>query len=255
MVRMTFDQAGSPVLAWLQDAALLLARSPDSGASFAPPLTVDAEVCDCCQPAPLVSGDHVLLAFRDVVHQGEDDLRDVHVVSSDDGGTTWNEPVQVSDGSWRINACPINGPALAAYQRRLYIAWMDGRHDLARLGRRGDIWLASSTDGGRSFTPDVRINPDDGYLHTLPVLAVGPDGRLHLSWEMHTGDDSTIVYASSDDQGASFTPPRILAAGGSPTAPSIAVTAANRVYLAWSDRLGAHVRSWNSADGAPGRRQ
>ncbi|HEX6291683.1 MAG TPA: hypothetical protein VFZ66_21035 [Herpetosiphonaceae bacterium] len=247
MVRMTFDRQHSPLMVWLQDGALGQARAVDSGASFAAAQTIDAEVCDCCQPDPLILGERVLIAFRNVTHEGTDDLRDIYVLASDDGGATFGEAVQVADGSWRLNACPISGPALVGTDERVYVAWMDGRNDREGTGTRGDLWLASSVDGGRSFTPDVRVNSDEQHMHTLPALAIGPQGRLHIAWEMSTDEHTAILYTTSDDHGATFAPPRELvrsddgAGRGHPTAPSLAVTQSGTVHVAWIDNLGAHV--------------
>ena len=159
---------------------LALARSGDGGASFAPKTILDSLVCDCCQPAPLLAGDEPLVAFRNVVKQGEDDLRDIYVVRLE-GDKAAGEPVQVSDASWQINACPISGPAVALRGDELYVAWMDGRADSEHTGKRSDIWLARSVDGGRSFGANLRVNAPEGQ-HTLPALAASSDGRAYLAW-------------------------------------------------------------------------
>jgi len=244
MVSIAFDTQGNPLAAWLQGENLALARSADGGRSFAAS-TLDTMVCDCCQPAPLLAGDEPLLAFRNVVKQGDDDLRDIYVVRLD-GDKAAGEPVQVSDASWQINACPISGPAVALDGDEVYVAWMDGRADIEHSGRRSDIWLARSGDGGRSFGANLRVNEPEGQ-HTLPTLAVGPDGGLHLSWLRVDGQEHAIVYTSSADGGASFAPPRTIASSaaskerGRPNMPALAAASDGRIYLAWTDRQGAHV--------------
>jgi hypothetical protein len=244
MVSLAFDAQQNPLAAWLQGEDLALARSADGGRSFAASM-LDTAVCDCCQPAPLLAGDEPLVAFRNVVKQGEDDLRDIYVVRLD-GASAAGEPVQVSDASWQINACPISGPAVALRGDEVYVAWMDGRADSEHSGKRSDIWLARSGDGGRSFGANLRVNAPEGQ-HTLPTLAAGPDGRLHLSWLRVVGQEHAIVYTSSADGGASFAPPRTIASSaaskerGRPNMPALAVASDGRAYLAWTDKQGAHV--------------
>jgi hypothetical protein len=243
MVSLAFDAQQNPLAAWLQGEDLALARSDDGGRSFAAG-TLDTTVCDCCQPAPLLA-DEPLVAFRNVVKQGEDDLRDIYVVRLD-GARAAGAPVQVSDASWQINACPISGPAVALRGDEVYVAWMDGRADSEHSGKRSDIWLARSGDGGRSFGANLRVNAPEGQ-HTLPSLAAGPDGRLHLSWLRVAGQEYAIVYTSSADGGASFAPPRTIASSaagkerGRPTMPALAAASDGRAYLAWTDKQGAHV--------------
>lgn len=235
---------------WLEDGALMLARSGgEDGGSVVAARAIDDEVCECCQPDPLVQGQRVLIAFRNLAHDGADDLRDIHVIVSEDGGATFGESVPISDESWRINACPISGPALAASGDVVYAAWMDGRADRAKTGDRGDVWLARSEDGGRTWSANARVNQQPQHLHTMPALAIDASGRLHVAWETHTPERTTIVYSTSDDQGATFAAPRTIvssdAAGrGTPASPSLAIDTAGQVHLAWVDRLGAHVQTW-----------
>lgn len=244
MVSLAFD-GENPLAAWLDGLDLALARSGDGGASFAPKTILDSQVCDCCQPAPLLTGGETLVAFRNVVRQGADDLRDIYVVRLD-GDRAAGEPVKASDASWQINACPISGPALAGSGEAVYAAWMDGRADVERSGRRSDIWLARSDDGGRTFGANLRVNPAAEGQHTLPALAAAPDGRLHLSWLSVEGQEHSIVHTSSSDGGATFAAPQTVASsatgeGGRPNMPALAVGADGRAYLAWTDQQGAHM--------------
>ncbi|HYF64864.1 MAG TPA: hypothetical protein VD886_18715 [Herpetosiphonaceae bacterium] len=244
MVSIAFDQQ-NPLAVWLDGSDLALARSADGGRSWAAKSILDSLICDCCQPAPLLVGSESLVAFRNVVKEGADDLRDIYVARLD-GDRAAGAPVQASDASWQINACPISGPALALGGDSVFAAWMDGRADVDHSGRRSDIWLARSADGGRTFGANLRVNPAAEGQHTLPTLAAAPDGRLHLSWLSVDGQDHSIVHTSSADGGASFTPPQTIASntlgdGGRPNMPSLAVAADGRAYLAWTDKQGAHV--------------
>ncbi len=233
------------------------ARSPDHGATFPINQVADREVCDCCQPHPLVHGDRLLVAYRNLERDAEgQDIRDIYVTASDDGGKSFADGVRVSDAPWRLNACPIAGPALAADGERLYVAWMDGRNDPELTGERSDIWLATSDDGGRHFSANMRVNPVEGVFTNLPVLAVGPDSRLHIGWESaeeRPARRQVIYIAASDDGGRTFSEPQVIVSSedgtrrGRPNSATLAVSRQGRLHLTWVDGLGTHIAVWDAA--------
>lgn len=232
----------APAVSWLQAGKLILAR-PD-GAHFTAGV-VDELACECCQPAALSDGDRLALAYRNLERGSGGDIRDLFVAVSEDGGASFAEPVRVSDSSWQVNACPISGPALAAANGRLYVAWMDGRADTEGSGLRGDLFVAVSEDGGASFGPNRRVNPEPAGYHNLPALGAGPDGRLHIAWEAEEDGNYSLYYTVSADGGASFARPERLAddAAGRPFNAAMTLGADGAVHIAWQDREGAQVRT------------
>lgn len=251
MVRMGSGTNQHLVAAWLQGESMQIGRSLDGGGSFMPAQIVDSNVCDCCQPHPVVSKNRILIAYRNVERDATGrQSRDIYIAASDDGGETFVEPVRVSDAPWYLEACPISGPAIAADDAHVYVAWMDGRNDTDHSGNRSDIWLAVSTDQAQHFAPNVRVNPLEGHYNNLPVLAIGPQGRLHLSWEADEGERQVIYYTTSNDHGKTFAPVEVIVHSddgterGQPRSVAVAVDGQANVYLAWVDKLGAHVLVW-----------
>jgi hypothetical protein len=116
-------------------------------------LELDARVCDCC-PTALARTDAgaLVAAYRD---RGEGEVRDLAIVRRPAGADAWTQPrIPHADG-WRIEGCPVNGPALAAHGERVaLVAFSMGVADEAR------VWLAISRDAGATFGARVRI--DDG---------------------------------------------------------------------------------------------
>ena len=53
-----------------------------------------------------MTADGPLVAFRDRSNQ---EIRDIHVARVEQG--KWTEAVPVHADNWRIEACPVNGPA------------------------------------------------------------------------------------------------------------------------------------------------
>jgi hypothetical protein len=252
MVNVALDDEGNPMLAWLNGSKLKFTRSFDEGASFLESARIGGGSCECCQPQVITADDNVYVAYRGLESGGtQGDIRDILMLHSTDGSETFSPVTRVSDTHWYLPACPIAGPSMVLDEGNLFIAFMDGRFEPAGTFSRGDIWFASSTDGGASFSPNIRINPDQDSHHTLPSIAIGPGGRIHIAWESlsQSNGSNNLFYTFSDDGGQSFAPPQAIADDsdsslGNPGKAVIFVDPQGNVSLAWLDRSGAHVASW-----------
>ncbi|MCG6118270.1 MAG: glycoside hydrolase [Aquimonas sp.] len=87
--------------------------------SIEAPAEIDARVCSCCPTALLREADGRHLAvWRD---RSEHEVRDIAFGRRDARG--WRGLGLVHADNWRIEACPVNGPALALQSRRPVVAW------------------------------------------------------------------------------------------------------------------------------------
>ncbi|HEX6384607.1 MAG TPA: hypothetical protein VF177_08060 [Anaerolineae bacterium] len=249
--RMALDPAGQPAVAWLQSSTLRLARSDDGGQSFSASDVIDDKTCDCCHPQPLIAGKHVFIAYRNLEEEGGQQIRNIFFTASADDGATFAPEVRVSDSHWYLSACPISGPTLAFDGTAIYASWMDGRHDSQGNFSHTDIWLATSTDMGQTFSANRRVNPKVGVYNNLPSLAIDGAGQLHIIWEAREAAQEVIYYARSADGGHSFGTPSILVSSqdGSgrkrPGNASLVLGPEGTVYITWVDTLGAHAGAWS----------
>jgi hypothetical protein len=252
MVQTALDEEGNPFLTWLNGSALRFSRSFDGGETFSESVSIGDGSCECCQPQIVVRGEEVHIAYRSLEPGNEaGDIRDIVMIRSEDAGSSFQPVTRVSDPHWYLPACPIAGPSLAVDKGRFLVAWMDGRSEPPGTFSRGDVWLATSQDGGGTFSANVRINADEEMHHTLPAVALGPGGSIHVAWEAHPQGPGPVLlyYSTSDDVGLTFAPPQVIADGsdssrGNPAKPVLAVDPSGHVTLAWLDRLGAHIASW-----------
>ena len=113
------------------------------------------------------------------------------------------------------------------------VAWQDYRRNQA------DIYFSKSTDGGKTFSPNVRVNDDVGRAGQLyPSLAVDRSGTVYLAWHDFRKGDQDIYFSMSADGGKTFSR-NIRVNDDAGTAgqfnPSLAVDDTGAVHIAWHD--------------------
>src|SRR5262249_35739212 len=138
----------------------------------------DGPVCQCCQPSACFGPDgrlHVL--WRNSLAGA----RDMFLVSSADGGRTFDAPRKLGQGTWELKACPMDGggPAVGPdgavvtvwRRQQTLFRCVDGRAEES-LGR-GEQARAAAGPGG-VYLAWVVDRP--GTLMALPPD--GPPARL-----------------------------------------------------------------------------
>jgi len=243
LVHATTAPDGSVVLAWLEDSTLSVATEREG--ELVETEQVDHHTCDCCNPAPVYVRESLVVAFRDFDELQGEVIRDVALVRSSDGGSTFVEPVPVADEHWFISGCPFTGPSAVVVEGDLIVAWMDARQSLHPHQLTSTIWVDVSSDEGLSFGPDMAVAND--AIHRWPVIAVDASGTVHLVWETQ-GEEGGLSYAYSTDRGRSFSSPSMIVSAadgpGSPRSPSIAYHD-QHLIVTWADDDGGHVAVWS----------
>jgi hypothetical protein len=80
---------------------------------------LDDATCSCCPTDMVRWAGRTLLAYRD---RSAAEIRDIAIVTRSRSGA-WSAPRILSDDGWRIEACPVSGPALAVNRERWLAAW------------------------------------------------------------------------------------------------------------------------------------
>jgi hypothetical protein len=113
-------------------AMTLRAALVDGAGRVSEDTLLDGRTCDCCQTDAVRHRGRSLLVYRD---RGADELRDIHWLAYD--GRAWSSDAVVHADGWRIAACPVNGPALAAGPAGVLAAWptMQGDSMKVRIAR------------------------------------------------------------------------------------------------------------------------
>jgi hypothetical protein len=194
---------------------------------------IDTRVCECCPTAVVVTSDGPLVAYRD---RSDTEVRDIYVSRFD--GVQWTQPAAAHADNWRIEACPINGPALTARGRDVALAWFTVKQD------QGQAYVAFSRDAGRSFGTPVRID-DGGSLGRVDVEFL-PDGSAVATWLEVVGGRGEFRTRRVTRAGEKSTPVSMagLAANRNSGYPRVA-SSGEEVIFAWSETVNGltHVRT------------
>jgi hypothetical protein len=140
---------------------------------------LDGRTCDCCPTNAVASGKQILVVYRD---RDEAEFRDISLVRLESGH--WSPPAPVHRDGWRIQGCPVNGPAIAADGERVAVAWYTAAQDSPR------VLVAFSGDAGRSFSEPIRV--DDGRPQGRPGVALLSDGTAAVTWIESDGDKAQV---------------------------------------------------------------
>lgn len=135
---------------------------------------LDASVCDCCQTDAAVTAKGPLLVYRD---RTAEEIRDIHAIRLDGGAWTASKPV--SSDNWRMPACPVNGPSVAARGNDAVVAWYTA------AGNVPAVKLAHSRDAGDSFGPAVVLEQGEAVHGRVDVSL-----DANAAWVLWTREDA-----------------------------------------------------------------
>ena len=171
-----------------------------------------------------------------------------YFTSSTDGGQTWSPPVQVgpSAGTMSLSEWWIDGAIANDTAGNLYVTW-DTQGVTTDVG-----WLSYSADHGRTWSPPIRVTPDNDNATHIVEVAGGAPGVAYVGW---LADSSPRGYAQylrtfSITHGW-LSGPRLVSAQYGDTAIwpgdtfGISTLAGNRhtVMLSWGSAVGGSANS------------
>ena len=130
---------------------------------------LDAMTCDCCQTDVAATADGAVLVYRD---RSQAEIRDIYAARFD--GKVWSKPARVHADDWKMPACPVNGPSVAAQDKNVAVAWYTAAGDIPT------VKLARSADGGATFAEPLTV---DTGAATQGRVAVALDAQqVWLVW-------------------------------------------------------------------------
>ncbi len=184
------DGKGNLFAAWLDKRGghgtnIYGARSTDGGLTWSKNVLIyqspEGTTCECCHPSVAIdSGGQILVMWRNWLAGS----RDMYLARSGDG-TTFSLPEKLGTGTWKLNACPMDGGGLVVSKGRIVTAWR----------REHEIFLASpgEKETGIAQGTDVAITAGKGGVYAIwstptavqallpgktEPIAIGPKGSF-----------------------------------------------------------------------------
>jgi len=209
------DANGRVFAAWLDKRSghgtrLFGAQSTDGGLAWSKNAVIyespEGTICECCHPsAAIVPDGQIFVMWRNWL----DGSRDMYLARSRDGAT-FSKPEKLGIGTWKLNACPMDGGGIAASRGKIVTAWRR-EQDLylaspgeqeTPIGQGSDIALAAGKDGvyllwstpngiefvGPGGKQPIKLSPRGSF----PAVIALPGGGALAAWE----DDGKISIQS-----------------------------------------------------------
>jgi hypothetical protein len=209
---MSADGEGNLAAAWLDDRdgkgkMLYGAFSNDAGRTWSRNVLLyespEGKICECCDPSLAASGrGEFVVMWRNNLAGS----RDLYTMRLKDGKTA-GAPTRQGEGTWKLDACPMDGGGLSIRDGQIASAWRRD-HDIylaapgkpeVKVGTGMDVAFAANAKGYYVAwtTPEgIAVHGPQGDSHpskagAFPALVALPDGTMLLAWE----EGGTIVTA------------------------------------------------------------
>jgi hypothetical protein len=194
---------GTLACAWLDlrkgKTELYSSLSRDGGATWSANRLVyrspDGTICECCHPSLTydVKG-RLFVMWRNWLGGS----RDMYLCRSDDGGRTFSAAQKLGQGTWPLNACPMDGGAVAVSksgavstfwrrERQMYLC-TPGKPE-QRIGDGEQGWMALTASGPHVTWLERR---NGALLASIP----GQPGPITLAGE---ADDPVVAASPTGD--------------------------------------------------------
>ena len=204
---MAAAQDGKLACVWLdlrggKGTRIFAAVSHDDGATWGRNQLVyrspDGTVCECCHPSVAYDAKgRLFVMWRNALGGA----RDMYLTTSSDGGKTFAPAQKLGDGTWTLQACPMDGGAIAVSPdgKTVDTFWRRAGEMYACAGAPGEperpvgrgeqgwtafgpggpyrVWLARRPGALRVQTPGARDPITLAHDADDPVVAAAPNGR------------------------------------------------------------------------------
>ena len=140
LIGIAADDESRVFITWLdlrsRKTEIFGALSTDGGKSFFDDVLIyrspDGHVCECCHPSAAFDGKgNLYVMFRNWL----DGNRDMYIARSRDNGRSFDGATKLGQGSWKLNACPMDGGGIAVEDGEVSTTWQ----------RNGEIFVTGIT--------------------------------------------------------------------------------------------------------------
>lgn len=214
-------QKGTPRLG----GSIAYSSSYDGGKTFQAEKFANESSCECCRiGASLDPKNQAVIAYRAIFPGG---IRDQATQLITSKGA---EPIRrVADDDWKTDACPHHGPSIAVSgSGKFHVAWF------TQGTKRAGVFYANSSNQGVNYSNPVRIGAEGVNVARPYLLAI--DRQVWLVWKEFDGSASSVYLKYSQDDGVSWSEPKVLAKTTAYSDHPLLLRQDQAVYLSWLTR-------------------
>tara|TARA_B110000977_G_scaffold137268_1_gene174369 strand:+ start:968 stop:2248 length:1281 start_codon:yes stop_codon:yes gene_type:complete len=197
---------------------ILFSKSKDFGMTWTDPIDISSNDGDCLDDDFTAEGAVPTVGPNGEIYVCWALKSKIYFNYSLDYGVTWlDQEIEIGNqiegwaldipGIYRCNGMPVTicDISESPYKGTIYVNWADQRNGKTNT----DIWLKKSSDGGKTWSSDIRVNTDDSQHHQfLTWMTIDQStGYLYIVYydRREHQDNKTDVYLSvSKDGGDSF---------------------------------------------------
>jgi hypothetical protein len=202
----SLDAQGNLTATWLDlrtdKTQIYAARSTDGGRTWTKNTQIYASpsgsTCECCGPSVVTDAGQTWIMFRNSLNGS----RDMYIARSSDG-LRYSAPQKSGTGTWKINACPMDGGGLVLDHGQPVAAWRRDKdvfvarygqaekqagtgHDIAVASTGKGVYIAWTGEHGLEIlkpgaAKPVQLSPTGAFV-SLTTLS---DGALLAAWEVN----------------------------------------------------------------------
>lgn len=194
-------------------------RSTDAGLTWGADTRLTNFAGSSLNPAVKIQGSNVYAVWDDGRNGAN---TEIYFNRSTDYGVTWQADTRLTNF-----AEPSRNASFSVSGNMLHIVWEDYRAGNA------EIYYKNSTDGGTTWSSDMRITNNSSNSWHPSVFAV--DSHIHIAWEDNRDGNYEIYYNVSSNSGTSWgTDTRLTNAADNSNYPNITVSD-SKVHVVWHD--------------------
>jgi hypothetical protein len=210
-------------------------RATAAPGAFSPPVMVNSNRAnDQTLPVIVETPDNGLFVVWQDSRSGNEDI---YTSKSMDNGTTYRPDKRADDS---IGTSKQIEPAVAVSTNgTILLVWQDNRRSTFDF----DIFFTKSTDGGNTYSKNVRVDDPTSNLswQERPSIAVTSGGTIYVAWtDDRAGAGHTRIRgAISTDWGATFSASKEIVSNGSTSGQDgvSVVSNGNRIFVVFMDNF------------------
>ncbi len=194
-------------------------RSTDAGITWGADTRLTNSAGSKLNPAVKIEGSNVYVVWDDGRNGAN---TEIYFNRSTDNGITWQSDTRLTNF-----AQPSSNASFSVSGSQLHIAWQDYRDGNA------EVYYKNSTDGGTTWSPDMRITNNGSNSWNPSIFAEGP--HVHIAWEDNRDGNYEVYYNVSSNNGVTWgADTRLTNAADNSNRPNLTVSG-SKVHVVWHD--------------------